>query len=350
MDELLLQIARKFDADGEPLTVSPHAGGFINHTYSVETDRGVKYLLQQVSHTVFPDIPALMNNLTAVTAHIRAKESDPRKVLTVVATKDGKNFCQDDAGNYWRMLVFVENSICLPFPETQTDFYEAAVAIGRFAQYLDDFPVEQLIESIKDFHHTPRRFAQFHRVIEEDPMGRLSEVREEVEFLLSLEKDASVLQDLLDQGTLPLRPVHNDAKISNVLLDKDTHEALCVIDLDTVMPGLIAFDYGEAIRSGACTAKEDEQDLSKVRLDLSLVHAFNEGFLDSFTNLTAKEIETLPWGTKLMTLENGIRILGDYIAGDVYYVSHYPKQNLYRARTQIKMLQELYAHDLCINR
>ena len=144
MNELLLQIACRFDTNGEPLTVSSHAGGFINHTYLVETNKGVKYLLQQVSHTVFPNIPALMNNLTAVTAHIRAKESDPRKVLTVVATKDGENFCQDDAGNYWRMLVFIENSICLPFPETRTDFYESAVTIGRFAQQLDDFQTEQL--------------------------------------------------------------------------------------------------------------------------------------------------------------------------------------------------------------
>ncbi|MBR5968730.1 MAG: aminoglycoside phosphotransferase family protein [Lachnospiraceae bacterium] len=339
-----IQIAEQFRTDGSVTACTPHAGGFINHSFLAETDSGKRYLLQQVSSAVFPDVPGLMDNMLRVTKHLSGKEQDSRKVLRVVPAQDGASFVRDEDGAYWRMLVFIENSVCLPMLENTKDFYEAAVAIGRFQHLLGDFPAETLCEVIPGFHHTPGRFAQFHRVIEEDPAGRLAEVQEDVDFLLSLEGDGAALQSLLDAGELPLRVAHNDAKISNVLLDSNTHEALCVIDLDTVMPGLTAFDYGEAIRSGACGAKEDEPDLSKVTLNMELVNSFTEGFLQSCGSLTKKEIETLPLGAKLMTLENGIRILGDYIAGDVYYVSHYPKQNLYRARTQIKLLKEFEAH------
>ena len=342
--QTLLQIANRFATDGAVSSCTPHAGGFINHSFLAETEHGKKYLLQRISSAVFKNVPGLMDNIAKVTAHLSSKEKDPRKVLRIAHTSDGASYVRDADGEYWRMLHFVENSICLQTPETEKDFYEAAVAIGRFQHLLSDFPAETLIESIPDFHHTPKRFAQFHAVIEKDPAGRLAEVHEEVDYLLSMEKDAALLQDLLDAGELPLRVAHNDAKIGNVLLDKDTHEALCVIDLDTVMPGLTAWDYGEAIRSGASTGEEDEQDLSKVTLDMSLLKTFTKGFLQSCGSLTEKEIETLPLGAKIMTLENGIRILGDYIAGDVYYLSHYPKQNLYRARTQIKLLREYEAH------
>lgn len=348
MEQRLLHIASRFAVEGSVISCTPHAGGNINHSYVAVTDSGMRYMLQRLSQAAFHDIPGLMQNVSAVCDFLRKKTTDPRGYLSVIRTKDGASFLRDDSGEYWRMLSFIEDSICLQTPQTPADLYESAVAIGQFLDRLSDFPAETLVETIPDFHHTPKRFAQFHAAIEKDPLGRRREVEDDIVFLLAHEEEGSLLQNLKDGGALPVRVTHNDAKLGNVLLDAQTKKALCVIDLDTVMPGLIAHDYGEAIRSGASTGEEDEHDTDKVSLRLDLVKVFTQGFIDHFPSMTKKEIETLPLGAKLMTLENAIRMLGDYILGDVYYTCSYPEQNLFRARTQIKLLREFdtYSDDL----
>lgn len=338
------QIIRLFRTDAPVTSCVPHTGGFINRSYLATDESGARYMLQRISQAAFKDVPGLMDNFCRVTAYLSERVKTERECLHVVPARDGASFVRDAEGECWRVIRFVEDSICLQTPETADDFYESAVALGTFTRLLSDFPAETLVETIPDFHHTPKRFSQFHDVIARDPAGRLASVREEVDFLLAREEDASLLQRLRDAGELPVRVTHNDAKIGNVLLDRQTRKALCVIDLDTVMPGLIAYDFGEAVRSGASTGEEDEQDLSKVRLEPGLVEAFARGFIPACGTLTKKEIETLPLGAMMMTLENAIRILGDHIAGDVYYSISYPDQNLYRARTQIKLLRE---YDRC---
>lgn len=337
-------VIRLFQTDAPVTTCVPHTGGFINRSYLATDESGARYMLQRVSQAAFKNVPGLMDNFCRVTAYLSERVASDRECLHVVPARDGASFVRDAEGEYWRVIRFVEDSICLQTPETADDFYESAVALGTFTRLLSGFPAETLIETIPDFHHTPKRFRQFHDVIARDPVGRLAAVKEDVDFLLAREEDASLLQRMRDAGELPVRVTHNDAKIGNVLLDKQTRKGLCVIDLDTVMPGLIAYDFGEAVRSGASTGEEDEHDLSKVRLEPGLVDAFARGFIPACETLTKKEIETLPLGAMMMTLENGVRILGDYIAGDVYYSISYPDQNLYRARTQIKLLRE---YDRC---
>ena len=334
------RIIRLFRTDAPVISCVPHAGGFINRSYLATDESGARYMLQRISQAAFKNVPGLMDNFCRVTAYLSERADSDRACLHVVPARDGASFVRDAEGEYWRVIRFVEDSICLQTPETADDFYESAVALGTFTRLLSDFPAETLVETIPDFHHTPKRFAQFLDVIARYPEGRLSAVREDVDFLLAREEDGFLLQRMRDAGELPVRVTHNDAKIGNVLLDQQTRKALCVIDLDTVMPGLIAYDFGEAVRSGASTGEEDEQDLSKVHLELPLVDAFARGFIPACGTLTKKEIETLPLGAMMMTLENAIRILGDYIAGDVYYAISYPDQNLYRARTQIKLLRE----------
>lgn len=340
----LLSIAGAFAFEGDVISCTKQPGGFINRSYLITCATNRRYILQRISPAAFKDGPGLMDNFCRVTEHLAKRVTDRRECLHVVKTLDGRPFVTDDEGACWRAVEFVEHSICLQTPKTPEDFYESAIALGRFQRMLSDFPADTLIETIPDFHHTPGRFLQFEEVVARDPVGRLDEVREDVRFLLARKEDGFLLQAMRENGTLPVRVTHNDAKIGNVLLDADTRRALCVIDLDTVMPGLVAWDYGEAIRSGASTGEEDEQDVSKVHLELTLVEAFTRGFVPTCEVLTKKEIETLPLGAMMMTLENGIRILGDYIAGDVYYATTYPRQNLYRARTQIKLLQEYERH------
>ena len=238
------------------------------------------------------------------------------------------------------MYTFVEGSICLEAPESTNDFYESALAFGNFQKMLEDFPAETLFEPIKDFHNTPNRYKIFKETILKDKMNRVKEVNEEIDFALSREKEAGILQNLRDTGKLPTRVTHNDTKLNNVLFDKDTRKSLCVIDLDTVMPGLSLYDFGDAIRFGAATAKEDEKDLSKMTINLDMFRAFTRGYLQS-CNLTDEEIENIVLGSKTMTLECGVRFLTDYLDGDNYFRTSYAGQNLDRCRTQFKLVGEI---------
>ncbi|MCR4657012.1 MAG: aminoglycoside phosphotransferase family protein [Lachnospiraceae bacterium] len=332
--------ASVFDLSGVPISVSPFGNGHLHVTYLVETENGKRYILQKINQDAFRNVPALMENILAITGHLAKKVSDPRECLHVIPTLDGKPYYQDPDGECWRVFDYIEDSLCLEKIRTREDFTQVAVAFGRFSGMLSDYPAETLHETIPDFHNTPVRFRKFHKAVQNDEYGRAKNVRDEIEFLLSHENEASVLQNMRETGALPVRVTHNDTKLNNVMLDKKTGKALCVIDLDTVMPGLAAYDFGDAIRFGASTGLEDEKDLNKVELDLNLYQSFAEGFIANFSDLTPDELTSLPLGAKLMTLENGVRFLTDYLEGDHYFSTAYPEHNLDRSRTQIKLVKD----------
>ena len=333
--------ALHFALDGEILSCAPYGFGHINRTFLVVCKSGKRYILQGINKTIFTDVPGLMSNVEAVTKHIAAKCSEPRQCLHLIPTLSGGNYYLDDAGDYWRVYDFIEDSLCLQAPESPADFYESAAAFGTFQRQLSDFPAETLHITIPNFHNTPDRYRIFHQAMEEDRVGRLASVRAEVEDYLSYETEAATLQNRLETGLLPLRVTHNDTKLNNVMLDAKTRKQLCVIDLDTVMPGLAAFDFGDSIRFGAATAAEDEKDLSRVTMSLDLYSTFTRGFISSYPGMTEAEKDSLPWGAKLMTLECGVRFLTDYLNGDIYFSIHRPEHNLDRCRTQIKLVHDM---------
>lgn len=334
------QVLQQFLLVGCPIACERYGEGHINQTYLVTTDRRRRYILQRVSRAAFHNIPALMGNIAAVTAFLAARSEDPRTSLHLVQTQAGGLWYQDGEGEYWRVYDFIEDSICLQAPESAEDFYQSAVAFGSFQHMLQDFPADTLYETIPAFHNTPDRYRRFNESLRADTMGRAAGVWPEIDFYLSHEEEASSLIAMLRKGELPLRVTHNDTKLNNVMLDSRTRKALCVIDLDTVMPGLVAYDFGDSIRFGAATAQEDAQDLEQVGLDLRLYRRFAEGFIPACGALTKEEIETLPLGAKLMTLECGLRFLTDYLDGDHYFSVSRPGHNLDRARTQMKLVAE----------
>lgn len=341
MTEYLEKVLSNFPLNGRPVYCERYGCGHINETYLVVCISGYRYILQKISPT-FKDVEGLMENIASVTRYIRRFTDDPRAVMTIVQTNDGKDFKRlEEDGSNWRVYEFVENSLCLQKPETPEDFYQSAVAFGSFQQQLRDFPAETLHESIPNFHNTPDRYRIFKETLAKDPMGRAAEVKEEIDFVLDHEKDASVLTDMLEKGELPLRVTHNDTKLNNVMLDEVTRKPLCVIDLDTTMPGLSLYDFGDSIRFGAATAPEDEKDLSKVEMDLELFRTYTKGYLEACPGLTANERKMLPMGAKLMTLECGVRFLTDYLDGDHYFAVHREGQNLDRARTQFKLVRDM---------
>ena len=336
----MLNICGKFQTKGAALSCEPYGNGHINATYLVKTDEE-QYILQRINHHIFQDVPGLMRNVERVTAFLAEKDPDPRHSLHLVPAKDGAAYVEAE-GEFYRMYDFVHDSICLDAPETEEDFYQSAVAFGSFQRQLADFPANELSETIPRFHDTPNRYRALRAAIEKDALGRAASCREEIEFALTREADAAVMINLLAAGELPLRVTHNDTKLNNVMLDAKTRKPLCVIDLDTVMPGLAANDFGDSIRFGANTGAEDEKDLKKISLSLARYEAFARGFLEACGKaLTPKEIETLPWGAKLMTLECGVRFLTDYLEGDTYFRIHRPEHNLDRARTQFALVADM---------
>lgn len=340
MNEHELAILRQFCLDAEPASCTPYGCGHINRTYLVATAGGRCYILQKINHHTFRDVAGLMENIELVTEHLRRKSPDPRSVLTLIRTKDGKSYLEADDG-YWRVFRFVEDSICLQQPESDADFYESAVGFGTFQQLLTDFPAEKLHETILNFHNTPDRYRILRETIGRDPMHRAAQVRPEIEFALAREAEMAVIQTALDAGELPLRVTHNDTKLNNVLLDAKTRKALCIVDLDTVMPGSSLYDFGDAIRFGASTAAEDERDLSRVEMSLDRFRVFTLGYVRSCPGLTEKELELLPLGAKTMTMECGVRFLTDHLNGDQYFPAHREGQNLDRARTQFKLAADM---------
>lgn len=330
-----------FLLDGKPVSCKRYGCGHINRTYLVKTDAGRRYIFQRINSLVFPDIKGLMENIAAVTGFLAARVEEPRGSLRLVPALDGAWVWVDGEGESWRVYDFIEDSLCLQQPERPEDLYESAVAFGCFQNQLSDFPADTLHETIKDFHNTPDRYRKFHLALEADALGRAAGVREEIDFALKREAAAGALQALREDGSLPLRVTHNDTKLNNVMLDAKTRKALCVIDLDTVMPGLAAYDFGDSIRFGAATAAEDEKNLDKMGLDMSLYETYARGYLHSCRSLTALEKETLPLGAKLMTLECGLRFLTDYLEGDRYFAIARPEHNLDRARTQFRLVADM---------
>lgn len=333
-----------FPTDGRPVDCSQIKSGHINGTYLVTTDTGAKYILQWINQFVFPNVDALMNNMSKISGYLKSRSGEKTAMICYMDTLDGKNYYDDGEGGCWRMYRFVDNSISLQQAESVEDMTECARAFGQFQYALRDFPAETLEETLVNFHNTPDRYRQLREAVEKDAKGRLSGVRDELRFVLEREEPAGELQRMRERGELPVRVTHNDTKINNVLLDADTRRALCVIDLDTVMPGLSAYDFGDAIRYGASTGAEDEPDLSLVDLDLEMYAAFARGFLEACPSLTEREIEVLPLGAYTMTVECGMRFLTDYINGDVYFAIDRETHNLDRARTQFKLVRDMERH------
>ena len=341
MNENLFEVLRAFRLDTKPVSCEPYGCGHINVTYLAVTESGRRYILQKINNNTFRDVAGLMENITAVTEFLRTKTDDPRSVLTLVKTHDGASYLHaQDA--YWRVYDFVEDSICLQLPETDEDFYQSAVGFGTFQQLLTDFPAAKLHETIPNFHNTPDRYRALLETLKRDPMHRAAQVQPEIEFALARQAEMAAIQNALTAGELPLRVTHNDTKLNNVLLDAATRQALCVIDLDTVMAGSSLYDYGDAVRFGASTAAEDEPDISKIALDMDKAKAFTKGFVEETNGfLTDAELTNLPLGIKVLTCELAMRFLTDYIDGDVYFRVNSPEHNLVRARAQMALLRDI---------
>ena len=330
----------------------PFGNGHINDTFRVTIPgRSHEYILQRINRNVFHHPDQVMENVIAVTDWIRKKihrnstsiKTMPRQeVLHFLPARDGRYFVQDSTGEYWRICDFIEQAICYETAGSEDIFYQSALAFGRFQKQLSDFSAQTLYETIPHFHDTPSRYRDFLGAVETDAAGRLKEVIPEVNWLREHQELASRLTTAQSEGLLPLRVTHNDTKLNNVMIDAATGRAICVLDLDTVMPGFSVTDFGDAIRFGASTAQEDEPDLTKVHFDYHLYEVYRQGFLEGCGNaLTPGEINLLPHGALVITFEQAIRFLGDYLNGDTYYKTTRPGQNLDRARTQIRLLQEM---------
>ena len=335
------QAVYAFRTNGKPVTCERYGFGHINKTYRIVTNWGYMYELQKINRHVFSDIPALMENIGAVTRYAAQRVRHPMEALRLVPTVDGKDSFEDENGDCWRMYHHVENSICFQRPNSKTDFYESAKAFGSFQEMLAGFPAEKLHVTIPDFHNTPVRYEQFRKALGEDKLNRAKDVEKEIDFFLKREKDAGLLVELQANGTLPLLVTHNDAMLNNVLFDRTSRKAVCVVDLDTVMPGLSVYDFGDSIRFGANKAAEDEKDASKAGLDLEMYRAYLRGYLEACPSLTQEEIKRLPDGARIITLECGLRFLTDYLQGDPYFATARPEHNLDRCRTQMGLVEDM---------
>ncbi len=350
--------AAQFALAGVPATVVPLATGHIHDTYVLTVParpQAVRYVLQRVNHHVFRNPPAMTANILRVTEHIRMKlmPRDPglaRRQLMVVPTQDGAGYYQDAQGSYWRVYNFIENAVTYDTLTSARQAREAARMFGWFQSLLLDLPGPPLHETIPGFHDTPRRLQFFQETLRQDALNRAGNARPEIEFVLANAAFCHVLADSVKQGEIPVRIAHNDAKINNVMLDESTGAGVCVIDLDTVMPGLSVYDFGDLVRTAACPAAEDERDLAQVRVDLSLFEALARGFVQGAGGfLTPAEKQHLVFGGTLITFEQLIRFLTDYLAGDVYYKIHRSDHNLDRSRTQMKLVQSITEQEATMN-
>lgn len=348
--ENLYEVAGKFQIEGEILSIEPYGSGHINDTFRLIEKKGEgekAYILQRMNGEIFKNRDELMENIMRVTSFLKekivAQGGDPdRETLQVIPTRTGESYYKEEDGDGWRVYPFIVDTISYDLAESAEDFNRSGYAFGNFQYLLADFPAEELHETIINFHNTVDRFDKFKKAVEADVMGRAKEVEPEICFVMDREQDCHFFGNLLANREVPLRVTHNDTKLNNVLFDRETGKAICVIDLDTVMPGFAAHDFGDAIRFGASTAAEDEKDLDKVTCSMELFEAYFDGFLEGCRgSLTKREVETLPMGAKIMTLECGMRFLTDYLEGDVYFKTHYKGQNLDRTRTQFKLVKDM---------
>lgn len=350
MNANIQEVLEQFNFPGQMTECVPFGNGHINDTYRLtyqQDQEQKRFILQKMNKTIFTKPVELMENILGVTSWLKNKIVEnggdtERETLNVVLTSTGNPYYVDSQGEYWRAYLYIENATSFDSVESDDDFYQSAVAFGHFQRLLADYPAETLDETIPDFHNTADRFRKFRETLAADVCGRAAGVQEEIEFVLQREALAHVLCDKQESGELPLRVTHNDTKLNNIMIDDETGRAICVIDLDTVMPGLSVNDFGDSIRFGASTAAEDEQDLSKVSMDLHLFEVYAKGFIEGCGGaLTEAELDALPMGAMLMTFECGMRFLTDYLDGDHYFKIHRDGHNLDRCRTQFKLVADM---------
>jgi serine/threonine protein kinase len=354
---MIKKVWDKYDIEGKLIDYVPCTGGHINDTYHVRfaVDGDIKeYIFQKINHYVFKEPEKIMDNIKKISQHWKSVKSDPNgkpgskpdnipdcDIITFLDSKEGENFVVLEE-EYWRVCPFIPNSISYERIDAPELLSSAGYAFGCFQYVLSDFSVDQLHETIPDFHNTKKRMADFFEMVALDPVGRVKDIKEEIRFFENYRDVASELIDMQEKGEIPLRVTHNDTKYNNILIDKDTHKPLCIIDLDTVMPGLSMYDFGDAIRFAANTGVEDETDLSKVGLSLKNYEAFTLGFIKASRDfLTKKELDNMALGAIIITIEQASRFLADYINGDKYYRIHREKHNLDRARCQIKLAADM---------
>lgn len=357
----LRPVIERFGILGDIVSIGPYGTGHINDTYAITANQAgtqVRYILQRINTSVFRDPARLMDNIVRVTTHYRthlsatrvadrgaASENDiSRRALTVIPTVDRQSYHVGDDGHYWRMYLFIEGARTYDVVESPDQAYEAARAFGEFQTVLVDLPGPRLFETIPGFHDTRKRFAALTAAVERDPLDRAASARDAIEFAVKRESDCSRLLDLFDRGEIPERITHNDTKLNNVMIDDATGKGLCVIDLDTVMPGLALYDFGDLVRTSTSGSAEDERDLGKIEMRMPMFRALARGYVEGTGSaLTALERDLLPFSGKLITLENGIRFLTDFLEGDVYFRTHRPGQNLDRCRTQFALVRSIEA-------
>ncbi len=343
-------VAARFAFLGAVTDLRTCGNGHINSTYIVSTDAGRRYILQILNTAIFKHPEEVMENIVAVTDHIRRGlvangEDAARGTMQVIRTRDGATGYTDPDGRFWRAYDFVEHTVCRLTLDSPATFERVGEAFGDFQRRLADFEAARLHESIPDFHNTKKRYATFLAAVSADRAGRATSVKAELDFITARADRTALIADALASGALPLRVTHNDTKLSNILLDETTEEAVCIIDLDTVMPGSALYDFGDSIRTGAASAAEDEADLDKVHFLPTMFAAYARGFVKGTNGaLTPREQEMLPDGAYIITLEQAIRFLTDYLDGDTYYHTDYPDHNLVRARTQLKLITEMEAY------
>ena len=340
-----------FQFEGVLIDERPYGSGHINDTFLLTFEIAemgcIKVILQRMNKDVFAKPIELMENIIGVTSHLRKKivenGGDPeRETLNVIPAVNGMPYYVDSLGDYWRSYKFITDATSYDQVEKPDHFYQSAVAFGNFQRLLADYPAETLHETIVRFHDTKARFATFKKAVEEDKCGRAASVKKEIEFVLAREEIANYFCDLLENGEIPLRVTHNDTKLNNIMIDNKTGKGICVIDLDTVMPGLAMNDFGDSIRFGASTAAEDELDLDKVSCSMELFELYAKGYIEGCGGkLTKREIELMPMGAKTMTFECGMRFLTDYLQGDTYFKIHREHHNLDRCRTQFKLVEDM---------
>jgi hypothetical protein len=356
----LRYISGLFQLYGDFLAATPYGTGHINDTYAAVYDQSgssVRYILQRINHHVFKDPPAVMENINRVTAHVRRKLVETgatevsRRVLALVPTPDGQTWTKDVAGNYWRCYLFIEKARTYDQIESAPQAFQAARAFGAFQRLLADLPAPRLRDTIPEFHHTRKRFDTLRAAIQADVCNRAAGVKREIQFCLEREALVDVLLGLQTRGLLHERVTHNDTKLNNVMIDDATGEGICIIDLDTVMPGLALYDFGDLCRSGTRPTVEDERDLSKVEMRQDLFEALVHGFLASAGEvLNATERDHLAFSAKLITFEIGIRFLTDHLQGDRYFKTHRESHNADRARVQFKMVESIERNERAMHR
>ena len=344
------KIISRFNYIGEPIAVKDCNNGHINGTYFIDCADALgnkqRYVLQSINTDIFKQPDHVMENIVNITSHIReklvAKGKDPiQGVVNIVFTKDGHYSYTDEMGNYWRSYIFIEGD-CYQSADSPELMERVGKAFGHFQMQLSDFDASKLYETIPNFHNTVSRFVDFEKALSDDLAGRAAGIRDDIKFILDRKETASFIMDGISEGRFPLRVTHNDTKLNNIMMDPATGEGRCVIDLDTVMPGSVLADFGDAIRFGASSAAEDETDLDKVYMRLDMFESYAKGFIDGLKgSLTKDEIRALPMGAYMLTYEQAIRFLGDYLNGDTYFRTHYPEHNLDRARNQMKLVADM---------